>query len=128
MIERISTSHAHPAFDAYQPQAPGAAGKTRSHDATAGPLKSIEFGQPARAPTDPARTQTDPIPLSLKTDTPPAAPASNRPTESYAFLDDSKHSSPKALKKWETLLGDLPPAEYERLNINTDNTPMLSAT
>ncbi len=25
-------------------------------------------------------------------------------------------------------LGDLPPAEYERLNINTDNTPMLSAT
>jgi putative transposase len=25
-------------------------------------------------------------------------------------------------------LGDLPPTEYERLNINTDNTPMLSAT
>ena len=25
-------------------------------------------------------------------------------------------------------LGDLPPAEYERLNINTDNSPMLSAT
>lgn len=25
-------------------------------------------------------------------------------------------------------LGDLPPAEYERLNITTDNTPMLSAT
>ncbi len=25
-------------------------------------------------------------------------------------------------------LGDVPPAEYEELNINTDNTPMLSAT
>ena len=25
-------------------------------------------------------------------------------------------------------LGDLPPAEYEQLNIKTDNTPMVSAT
>jgi predicted ATPase len=25
-------------------------------------------------------------------------------------------------------LGDLPPAEYEELNITTDNTPMVAAT
>ena len=25
-------------------------------------------------------------------------------------------------------LGDLPPAEYEELNIKTDNTPMVAAT
>jgi hypothetical protein len=31
----------------------------------------------------------------------------------YDFLDSSKYNSPKALKKWEALLGDLPPAERE---------------
>ncbi|MBU3056839.1 type III effector HrpK domain-containing protein [Pseudomonas indica] len=31
----------------------------------------------------------------------------------YDFLDNSPHSSPEQLKKWEALLGDLPPAERE---------------
>lgn len=113
MIDRISTSHAYPAFDSPQEPATGAPGKPRSFDTPPASLKSIEFGQPSAAPTYLALPQADHSPLSLKADTPPAAPASNRPTEPYAFLDDSEHSSPKALKKWEALLDDLPLAERE---------------
>ena len=131
MIDRISDScHAYRAFDSYPPQEPatGTTGKpsTRAFDAPPGPLKSIEFGQPSpnahsRVPVQPSIPQSDSLLgrflLSLKADTPPTAPAPDLPIQDesgrYAFLDDSKHSSPKALKKWQALLGDLPPAERE---------------
>lgn len=128
MIDRISnSSHVYHAFDSYPPQEP-AAGKTGQPSARQnGPLKSIEFGQnpcatASRAPTQPApppsgHSLLDRFLLSLKADTPPAAPAHDSPcqekAQKYDFLDDSKYSSSKALKKWQALLGDLPPAERE---------------
>nr|WP_298141166.1 type III effector HrpK domain-containing protein [uncultured Pseudomonas sp.] len=132
MIDRISTSsHAYHAFDAYPPQDPaaGTAGQppARTSGTQNAPLKSIEFGHnpsstPSQAPAQPstppsAHSLLDRFLLSLKADTPPAASVHDSPSQEkaqdYGFLDDSKHSSSKALKKWEALLGDLPPAERE---------------
>lgn len=131
MIDRISDScHAYRALESYPPQEPaaGTTGKpsTRAFDAPPGPLKSIEFGQPSpnahsRVPVQPSIPQSDSLLgrflLSLKADTPPTAPAPDLSiqdkSERHAFLDDSKYNSPKTLKKWQALLGDLPPAERE---------------
>lgn len=125
MIDRISTSsHAYRAFDTYPPQDP-AAGKAGQPSASAPgtqnvPLKSIEFGQPpctepsrAPSPAPSGHSMLERFLLSLKT--PPAAPGHDSPSpeKDYDFLDDSKYSSPKALEKWQSLLGDLPPAERE---------------
>lgn len=125
MIDRISTSsHAYRAFDTYPPQDP-AAGKAGQPSASAPgtqnvPLKSIEFGQPpctepsrAPSPAPSGHSMLERFLLSLKA--PPAAPGHDSPSpeKDYDFLDDSKYSSPKALEKWQSLLGDLPPAERE---------------
>nr|WP_298116433.1 type III effector HrpK domain-containing protein [uncultured Pseudomonas sp.] len=127
MIERISTSsHAYHAFDAYPPQDPAAAKAGQPPAGAPGtqnaPLKSIEFGQPpcatpSRAPSTPpsGHSLRERFLLSLKVDTPPATLVHGSPSQEkdYDFLDDSKYSSPKALEKWQALLGDLPPAERE---------------
>jgi transposase InsO family protein len=44
--------------------------------------------------------------------------SSTRPSNGLAYHDERLHEA----------LGDLPPTEYEQLNITTDNTPMVAAT